>query len=136
VVARIATTAVLLAVQNENQKYYYDSGVYYVQSGQGYTVVAAPVGATITTLPAGYQTVVISSTVTNYYYGGTYYVRVDKGYAVVAPTAGAVVDHLPEGGQEITVGSKKYVKIGEIYYQPIETNGAKKYEVVEVQEDK
>jgi hypothetical protein len=47
-------------------------------------------------------------------------------------TAGTVVENLPEGGEEVTVGDRKYVKIGETYYQPIEKDGKQMYEVVEV----
>ncbi len=110
-------------------------------SNGGYVVVAAPVGATITTLPAGYQTVDNSSTTTNsnnttinnYYYSGTYYEKSAEGYAVVPPTAGVVVENLPEGGVEEKIGDITYVKVGETYYQPIEKNGKNMYEVVDVE---
>jgi hypothetical protein len=132
-VATIAATAIIVSV--ENQQYHYDQGVYYVQSGSGYTVVQAPVGATITTLPANSQTVVVNETTNNYYYGGTYYEKSDGGYTVVPPTAGTVVESLPEGGEEIKIGDVTYVKVGETYYQPIEQDGKNMYEVVEVEED-
>jgi hypothetical protein len=119
-------------VSVENQKYHYDQGIYYVQSGSGYTVVQAPVGATITTLPPNTQTVTVTETTNNYYYGGTYYEKSDKGYTVVPPTAGCVVESLPEGGVETKIGEVTYVKVGETYYQPIEKNGKNMYEVVEV----
>ncbi|MFZ4770637.1 MAG: DUF6515 family protein [Ferruginibacter sp.] len=133
-VAAIATTAIIVSI--ENQQYHYDQGIYYVQSGSGYTVVQAPVGATITTLPPNTQTVVVTETTNNYYYGGTYYEKSDKGYTVVPPTAGCVVESLPEGGEETKIGDVTYVKVGETYYQPIEKNGKNMYEVVEVKADK
>jgi hypothetical protein len=129
----MAATAIIVTVAN--QQYHYDQGVYYVSTNGGYTVVPAPVGATVTTLPPGYQTVVINETTNNYYYGGTYYEKGDKGYTVVPPTAGSVVENLPDGGKEVKIGEITYVKVGETYYQPIEQNGKNMYEVVDVEED-
>jgi hypothetical protein len=134
VVATIAVTAII--VNYESQQYYYDQGVYYVKSSGGYTVVAAPVGSTVTTLPPETQTVVVNETTNNYYYGGTYYEKSDSVYKVVAPTAGTIVENLPEGGEEVKIGEQTYVKIGETYYQPIEKDGKNMYEVVQIEEDK
>jgi hypothetical protein len=131
-VATMAVTAVAISVNNAT--YHYDNGVYYAPSNGGYVVVAAPVGATITTLPANSQTVVVNETTNNYYYGGTYYEKSDQGYTVVPPTAGCVVESLPEGGEEVKIGDVTYVKVGETYYQPIEKNGKDMYEVVDVVE--
>jgi hypothetical protein len=133
-IAALATTAIIVSI--ENQQYHYDQGVYYVAGNGGYTVVQAPVGATITTLPPKSETVVINETTNNYYYGGAYYEKNEKGYTVVPPTAGCVVENLPEGGEEVTIGDQKYVKIGETYYQPIQKNGKNMYEVVQVEDDK
>ena len=133
-VRTLAATAIIISINN--QQYHYDQGVYYMAGNGGYTVVQAPVGATVTTLPAEHQTVVVNETTNNYYYGGTYYEKSDKGYTVVPPTAGTIVDSLPEGGEEVTIGEQKYVKFGETYYQPIQVDGKNKYEVVEVQDDK
>lgn len=134
VITKLAVTAIIISVNN--QQYHYDQGVYYVASSGGYTVVAAPVGATITTLPTNTQTVVVNETTNNYYYGGTYYEKSDKGYTVVPPTAGTVVENLPEGGKEVKIGEQTYVQIGETYYQPIQKDGKDMYEVVKVEEDK
>ncbi len=117
-------------------EYYYDQGVFYIKNEEGYTVVAAPVGATIKTMPDKYETVSIDDKTKNYYYGGAFYEKTDKGYTVVPPTAGAVVEHLPEGGEEVKMGEITYVKIGETYYQPVKENGKDAYEVVDVEEDK
>jgi hypothetical protein len=132
-VAALATTAIIVSI--ENQQYHYDQGVYYVQSNGGYTVVQAPVGATITTLPPKSETVIVNETVNNYYYGGTFYEKGEKGYTVVPPTAGTIVEHLPEGGKEVKLGDITYVKVGDIYYQPIQKDGKNMYEVVDVEED-
>ncbi len=132
-IAALATTAIIISI--ENQKYHYDQGVYYVASNGGYTVVQAPVGATITTLPPSSQTVIVNETTNNYYYGGTYYEKSDKGYTVVPPTAGAIVENLPEGAKEETIGDQKYMKLGDVYYQPIQKDGKNMYEVVQIEED-
>ena len=130
----LAVTAVIISI--ENQQYHYDQGVYYMAGSGGYTVVQAPVGASITTLPPASQTVAVNETVNNYYYGGTFYEKSDNGYTVVPPTAGTTVESLPEGGEEVKIGDQTYVKIGETYYQPVEIDGKSLYEVAEVEEDK
>jgi hypothetical protein len=132
-ITAMATTAIIVSVNN--QPYYYDQGVYYLAGNGGYTVVQAPVGASVSTLPQGYQTVTINETTNNYYYGGAYYEKSGSGYKVVAPMAGTVIENLPEGGEEVTMGDVTYVKIGETYYQPIQQDGKSMYEVVQVEED-
>jgi hypothetical protein len=128
VVATMAATAIAVSWANHN--YYYNAGVWYMPASGGYTVVTAPVGATVTTLPSG--AVLVNQSTNTYYYGGTYYDKSGGSYKVAAPTAGTVVANLPEGGEEVTVGDRKYVKIGETYYQPIEKDGKNMWEVVEV----
>jgi hypothetical protein len=130
-VATVAVTAMIITVAN--QQYYYDQGIYYVSSGDGYTVVQAPVGATVTELPPETTTVVVNETTNNYYYGGTYYEKDGEKYVVVPPTAGTIVPNLPEGGEEIKIGDITYVKVGETYYQPVEIDGKAMYEVVNVE---
>lgn len=132
-VATMATTAIIISI--ESQQYHYDQGVYYVATTGGYTVVQAPVGAVVTTIPPESQKVVVNETTYNYYYGGTYYDKTDKGYKVVAPTAGTIVESLPEGGKEEKIGDITYVKIGETYYQPIQKDGKNMYEVVLIEAD-
>lgn len=117
-------------------EYYYDEGVYYIKADGGYTVVSAPIGATIKTLPTGYETVSADDKTKNYYYGGTFYEKTAAGYTVVAPTAGTVVSNVSEGGEEVKMGDVTYVKLGETYYQPIKEDGKDMYEVADVEEDK
>lgn len=131
-VAALATTAIIVAV--EDAKYHYDQGVWYAQGNGGYTVVQAPVGGTVTTIPSGNQPVVVNS-ITNYYYGGAFYEKTGNGYKVVSPPAGAVVDNLPQGGEEVKVGDQSYVKVGATYYQPVQVDGKNKYEVTQIEED-
>jgi hypothetical protein len=132
-ITTLAVTAVVVTVAN--QQYHYDQGVYYTSANGGYTVVQAPVGAVVTTIPPGSQTVVINETTNNYYYGGTYYEKKPDGYVVVPPTAGSVVENLPEGGKEVKLGEVTYVQVGDTYYQPIEKDGKSVYEVVDVKSE-
>ncbi len=120
------------------EEYYYDEGVFYLKGSGGYTVVAAPVGGVVKTIPSGYETIVLdeASGVKNYYWGGTFYEKVSNGYKVVPPTSGAVVENMADGGEEVKMGDVTYVKLGETYYQPIQENGKDMYEVVDVEEAK
>lgn len=117
-------------------QYYYDQGVFYLKGDGGYTVVSAPLGAVIKTLPSGYETITLEDNTKNYYYGGTFYEKISTGYKVVAPLAGSVVEHISEGGEEVKMGDVTYVKLGETYFQPIQQDGKNMYEVADVEEDK
>jgi hypothetical protein len=114
VVATVAATALVVNIANQNYRY---------------SVVTAPIGATGAAVPAS----AVTAGPSTLYYGGTYYEKTGTSYKVVAPVAGTVVEHLPEGGEEVTVGSQKYVKLGETYYQPIKKDGKDMYEVVKVE---
>jgi hypothetical protein len=131
--ATIATTAIIVSINN--QKYHYDQGTYYVESDGGYTVVQAPVGATVKTIPKEAEVVEVNETTNNYYYGGAYYEKSDEGYTVVPATAGTIVPNLPEGGEEVKIGEVTYVQFGDTYYQPIQVDGKDMYEIVEVKEE-
>jgi hypothetical protein len=126
IVPTVTATAIVVSVAEH--QYHYASGIWYLPNGGQYRVVAAPVGAAVTTLPSGAAAVGDD----DYYYAGAYYQKTSGGYTVVAPRAGTVVDNLPPGGEEITVGERKYVRFGETYYQPIDQNGTNRYEVVEI----
>ena len=64
-------------------RYYYYDGVYYNHVGGDYVIVAAPVGAVVTTVPSDFQPVRING-VTYYVDNGTYYLYTPHGYRVVA----------------------------------------------------
>jgi hypothetical protein len=117
-------------------EYYYDQGVFYLKGDGGYTVVSAPLGAVIKTLPSGYETVALEDNTKNYYYGGAFYEKISSGYKVVAPLAGSVVEHVSEGGEEVKMGDVTYIKMGETYFQPIQQDGKDMYEVADVEDDK
>jgi hypothetical protein len=127
----LAATAIAVAVGGNN--YYADNGVWYAPTEGGYTVVQAPVGGTVQSMPSGAQPVSVNNT-TNYYYGGAYYEKSANGYTVVAPPAGAVVDNLPDGAQAVQMGSQTFYKLGETYYQPVIIDGQNKFEVVQVEQ--
>ena len=117
-------------------EYYYDEGVFYLKGNGGYTVVSAPLGAKIKTLPSGYETVSVDDAGTkNYYYGGAFYEKSGDGYKVVAPLAGTVVENISEGGEEVKMGDITYIKFGETYFQPIKENGKDMYEVADVEKE-
>lgn len=130
-ITTLAVTAVVVEINN--QKYHYDQGVFYAPSNGGYTVIQAPTGATVTTIPSNSQTIVINETTNNYYYGGTYYEKSNTGYTVVPPVAGTIVENLPESTEEVKMGDVTYMKAGDNYYQPTQQNGKDMYEVVMVQ---
>jgi hypothetical protein len=132
-----SSTATLEKIEVDGE-YFYDEGVFYLKSEGGYTVVAAPVGGVVKTIPSGYETISLdeASQVKNYYWGGTFYEKVANGYKVVPPTSGAIVEHLADGGEEVKLGEVTYVKLGETYYQPFQQNGKNMYEVVDVEKAK
>lgn len=131
-ITTLAATAIIISV--ENQHYHYDQGVYYQQTDGGYTVVQAPVGATVEELPNETQVVEVNETTNNYYYGGAFYEKSEEGYTVVPATAGTIVPALPEGGEEVRMGEQTFVKFGDTYYQPVQVDGKDMYEIVEVKE--
>jgi hypothetical protein len=141
--------------------YYYSGGVYYVQSGSGYTVVAAPTSAVVYSVPAS-TTVVYSGDTSYYYYGGTYYsetdaeatepventedvpaddaeedaelppmMESDTNYEVVAPPAGATVPYMPEEATRETVNDDVYYLYEGTYYRPFASGDETIYMVVE-----
>ena len=124
----MAATAV--AINVANSMYYYNSGVYYEPVSGGYTVVAAPPGATISVLPSGCSPVIVSGT-TYYYYGGTFYAAVGQGYQVVSPPQGAIVDQLPSGAVEVQQNGITYLKYNGTLYQPVQDNGEDAYQVMQ-----
>ena len=114
-----------------NQQYYYDEGVYYQPSGNGYAVVAPPVGAVVSYLPTGYITVMVGDD-TYYYYGGAFYISQGGSFRVVPAPPGAVVYEIPEGATDQVINGVDYILYNNTYYEPISQNGQDAYEVVQV----
>ena len=126
--AALTANAILFSVAD--QQYYYDNGVYYSPSGNGYSVVAPPVGAVVSYLPAGYLTVPVGDAV-YYYYGGAFYISQGGSFRVVPAPAGAIVTEIPEGATEQVINGENYLLYNNTYYQPISQNGQDAYEVVQ-----
>ena len=132
----MAVTAVVVHVASSNEKVYYDDGTYYKettsdQGEKGYTVVQAPIGARVPTLPEGSAEVDVAGK--NYYYhAGVFYFPDTDGehYVVVQPPTGAVIPYLPDGYKKEYHGDILYYVYGDIYYQPKSVNGEVSYEVV------
>jgi hypothetical protein len=127
--ATLATDAFLVSAAN--QQYYYDEGVYYQPLSGGYSVVPAPVGATVSSLPPGYETTMVGNDY-YYYYGGAFYVDTGNGYQVVAAPYGAVVTQIPDGAIQQDINGQTYLVYNNTYYQPVSQNGTDAYEVVQV----
>ena len=113
------------------QPYYYDYGVYYMPSGNGYAVCPPPVGAIVSYLPDGYTTVPLGDDV-YYYFGGAFYISVDRGYQVVVAPIGAIVYQIPDGANEQVINGETYLLYNNTYFLPISQNGQDAYEVVQL----
>lgn len=127
--ASLARDALLVSIAN--RQYYYDEGVYYQPSAGGYSVVPAPVGATVSSLPPGYETTMVGNDY-YYYYGGAFYIDTGNGYQVVPAPYGAVVTQIPDGAIQQDINGQTYLVYNNTYYQPVSQNGTDAYEVVQV----
>ena len=117
-------------VHYRKKAYYRKGGIYYVKSGRGYKVVAAPVGFRVKVLPAKHVRVVVRGRPYFYYYG-TYYVAKGNEYEVVLPPVGLQVDDLPEGYEVFEIDGKTFFVVDGVYYKQVElNNGEVLYEVV------
>ena len=127
--ASLARDAFLLTIAN--QQYYYNEGVYYQPSSGGYSVVPAPIGATVSALPPGYETTMVGNDY-YYYYGGAFYIDTGNSYQVVPAPYGAVVTQIPDGAIQQDINGQTYLVYNNTYYQPVSQNGTDAYEVVQV----
>lgn len=128
-VATMAVTATIVAI--ENQRYYYDRGVYYIEVENGYEVVSAPPNVVVVEVPDDKEIVDLNEK-TYYYYAGTFYEKVSDGFKVITAPDGAIVANIPEGGEELEINNVKYVFYNNTYFQPVLVNGENKYQVVEM----
>ena len=127
--ASLARDAFLISLAN--QQYYYDDGVYYQPYSGGYSVVSAPIGALVSSLPPGYETTMVGND-TYFYYGGVFYIYTGNGYQVVVAPIGAVVTQIPDGAVQQDIDGQTYLVYNNTYYQPISQDGQDAYEVVQV----
>ena len=114
-----------------SQQYYYDYGVYYIPSNNGYIAVAPPLGAVVNYLPDGYITIQVGDTY-YYYYGGAFYIAFGSSFRVVQAPIGAVVYEIPEGATEQVINGVTYLYYNNTYFLPISQNGQDAYEVAEI----
>ncbi len=126
--ASLAADAIFFNLNN--QGYYYDDGCYYLPSNGGYSVVPAPVGAVVGSLPDGYETTMVGND-TFYYFGGAFYIQTGQGYQVVAAPPGAVIAQLPVGAVDQQVNGQDLLVYNNVYYSPISHDGQDAYEVVQ-----
>ena len=126
-------SATVVIVSYNSQPYYYDSGVYYVETFGGYTSVPPPANILVQELPEQVESVPADE-FTYYYYGGVFYLKTDEGYQVIEAPDGAVVSKIPEGGEEVEVAGQKYVYYNNTYFQPSNQNGKEVYQVVVMEE--
>lgn len=127
-----ALTADAIMFNMDGGQYYYDEGVYYQPSNGGYTAVAPPIGATVSYLPDGYETVQTDNG-TDYYYGGVFYVQVgDNSFRVVPAPVGAIVSEIPEGATQQNINGESYLLYNNAYYIPISQDGQDAYQVVQI----
>ena len=139
--------------------YYYNSGVFYRPNDNGgYEVASPPIGAAVTKLPEGAQSIVIDGQ--QYFeFNGVYFKpdTDDKGKTVYvvtgkdgvlntsadqadtppAPKVGDIVNELPEGSHKINLNGQKYFVSPEgVYYQEYtDANNFKGYRIVSIPSD-
>jgi len=126
----LAADAILLSIAD--QQYYYADGVYYQPYNGGYSVVAPPIGAVVSYVPAGYQVIQMQDGSEYYYYGGAFYIPQGGSFRVVPAPVGAVVNEIPEGATDQQISGQDYLLYNNTYFQPISQNGQDAYEVVQV----
>jgi len=124
----LASDAILFSFNN--QQYYYDDGCFSLPSNGGYSVIAPPIGAVVTSLPPGYETPVAADGQTYYYFGGVFYINTGQGYQVVAAPPGAVIMQLPVGAVDQQINGEDILVYNNTYYEPISQDGQDAYEVV------
>ena len=125
--ATIAVTAIIVSINN--QRYHYDSGVYYTQSSGGYTVVNPPTNIVVNTLPEGAENITLDGA-SYLYFGGAFYVKENGKYRVIDAPDGAVITNIPEGAEEEEIGGENYVVYNYTYFKPFSQNGKDMYQVV------
>ncbi len=126
----MATTAIIISLNN--QPYYYDYGVYYVEADGGYNAVPPPTNIIVNTLPEGMETLKLNDD-TFYYFGGAFYTKSGDDYQVIDAPDGAVIKNLPDGAEEQEISEQIYVVYHNTYYQPLLQDGENLYQVVSME---
>jgi hypothetical protein len=110
--------------------YRYDQGLFWLQQGSNYTVVTAPVGATVDKLPQGVSRIV-SGTRSVWYFFGSFFGAKGNAYEVIKPAAGLTVFYLPDGYRQETVQGVGLYRFGDVLFKPVFIQGILAYQVVE-----
>lgn len=131
-VATLATTAVVVSVVNSQGQaqssgnVYYDQGVYYEKTSDGYKAIPPPQGAQIASPPDGYTKVTAQGT-EYYYYQGDFYIEKDGKYVVTKAPVGAIVPYVPDSATESTSGDDTTYEYAGVTYQAVSQNGDTSY---------
>jgi len=108
--------------------YLYEQGIFWLRQGDRYTVVTAPPGAVVPTLPEAAYPVPSADGVLSYYFG-TFFRAAEGGYTVVVPPAGVVVSYVPDGYERETAGGKTIYRFGAVAFRPVFVHGILSYRV-------
>ena len=90
-------------------------------------VCAPPVGADISELPPGTETIQVGDTI-YYYAAGAFYVQQPDGsFVTVAAPLGVTVSVLPPDATSVVVNGIGYFQADGVFYQPVMQNGVTVY---------
>jgi hypothetical protein len=109
--------------------YRYDQGIFWLQQGEEFLVVTAPVGAVVGALPRGAMRVPFGGA-SYWYFFGAFYAERDGTYAVIRPPAGLTVHYLPDGYTREKAGGADVFRFGETLFKPVFVQGVLAYQVV------
>lgn len=135
-VAALATTAIIVSIVDDDGNasssgnVYYDQGVYYEKTSDGYKAIPPPKGAQVESLPEGYTSVTAGNKDYGYYQGDFYVQGADGKYIVTSAPVGAIVPYIPDSAEEHEGDPTTYTYNG-ITYQPVSLNGDTSYVVSE-----
>lgn len=112
--------------------YYYNEGVYYQKSGNGYVVTQPTPGVAVASIPDGFMPITYNDR-RYLYYLGTFYLQdtPTSKYVVEEPPIGIVVPYIPDGAEDTEVNGTEVMKISNTYYLPREDNNTTVFEVVD-----
>lgn len=113
----IPLTAIAVSAASQPEvNYYYNQGVYYSQTPNGYVVSEPPLGVVVQSLPDGMLPVTVDNN-KYYYYFGSFYIKNPQGsFEVVNAPCGATVPYIPDGFNELQIDGKTVLQAFNTYY--------------------